>query len=360
MTAPVDLAEADFRTLLLGMKPEQSYHFRIVASTSAGSFASDDYVIETGEPTDLIELGSFDVVNDDERERGFIVTSYWQGPGGTIPFILDADGAIVWWYESSSTGIARARLSADGKNMWMVVASNQGGPVERVTMDTLDGEVYPDTVASHDITPVSGDLMAYLDYGESDCDSIFEIDPSGETVEVFETEGVIMSSGGGGIGGGCHANALRYSRAEDVYTLSDVSTDVLVINRQGELEWRLSELVPAGNSAWGGTQHGHHLLENSMVIFANRFGSNATSAALEYTLDGEETLRYESGRFSANLGDVQRLPGGNTLVTYSNDSIIHEIDPDGNLVLGIDGGGYAFGYASWRATLYGPPPDIGD
>jgi hypothetical protein len=271
---------------------------------------------------------------------------------------MDADGDIVWWYQASTNGIARARMSADGKNLWITPASNNGGPIERVTMDGLDGETYPNAIGSHDLTPVSGDLMAFLEYGESDCDSIFEIDPSGETREVFETEGVIMGGGGGGFM--CHSNALRYSQAEDQYTLSDVGTDVLVISREGELQWRLTERVPMGNQAWGGTQHGHHLLENSMLVYANRYGGAMSSAAVEYTFDGEQIFFYESGDFSANLGDVQRLPGGNTLVTFSNDSLIHEVDADGNLVLEIDGGGDAMGYALWRETLYGPPPDIGD
>jgi hypothetical protein len=353
MTAPVDLNEADFRTLLLGMKPAQTYHFRIVASTGGMTVASDDQTVDTGPPTDLVDV-TFDVVDDANRERGFIVASYWQGPRGPIPFIIDPDGEIVWWYESSSNGIARAVMSADGKNMWMVLASNNGGPIERVSMDTLDGELYSTAISSHDITPVSGDLMAFLEYGESDCDSIFEIDPSGDAREIFETQGVTM-------GMMCHSNALRYSETEDVYTLSDVSTDVYVVSREGELQWQLSERVSGGNGSWGGVQHGHHLLGNgeTMVVFANRF-SGMVSAAIEYDLsDGSEIMQYQSGNFSANLGDVQRLPGGTTLVTFSNDAILHEVDAQGNLVLEIHGGGDAMGYALWRESLYGPPPDLG-
>lgn len=358
MTAPVDLGATDYRTLLLGMKPDREYHFRVLALVDGASYASEDYTVETGPPTTLVELGSFDVVDDGTRERGFIVTSYWQGSGGHVPFIIDQDGEIVWWYESETNGIARARMSADGKNMWITPASNNGGPLERVTMDGLDGETYPGAIGSHDLTPVSGELMAFIEYGESDCDSVFEIDPSGETREVIETEGVIMATGGGAFG--CHANALRYSAAEDVYTVSDVSTDVLVFDREGVLQWRLSDIVAGGVETWGGSQHGHHLLANSMLVYANRYGGANASAAVEYTLDGELIFHYESGDFSANLGDAQRLPGGNTLVTFSNDSLIHEVDAEGNLVLEIDGGGDAMGYALWRETLYGPPPDLHD
>ena len=352
MTAPVDLAEAGYRTVLLGMKPERTYHLRVVAEDGTSAYASDDVTLETGPATDLVPLESFDVVDEATRERGFIVASYWQGEGSAVPFILDADGEIVWWFSGGPNGIARAVMSADGKNMWLIPASNTGGALVRVSMDTLDAETYADAVGSHDITPVSGETMAFIEYGESDCDSIYEIDPSGTTREVFESQGVVQANG-------CHGNALRYSKKEDVYTFSDVSQDILVIDRAGEVLWRLSERVAQGNEAWGGTQHGHHLLDESIVVFANRGAGMEASSVVEYSLTGEELLRYESGDFSANLGDVQRLPGGNTLVTFSNDSLIHEIDADKNVVLAIDGGGSRFGYTLFRPTLYGEPPDIG-
>jgi len=352
MTAPVDLEEPELRTLLLGMKPSRTYHFRITAISGGTTYQSDDFTVDTGPPTDLVPIGEFTVGDETARERGFIVASFWQGQGSSIAFILDADGEVVWWYDTNAMGIARARMSEDGKNMWMIVASNQGGPLQRVSMDTLDGEVYSETVGSHDLTPVSGATMAYLDYGETDCDSIFEIDPSGVTEEVFESQGVLMGSG-------CHGNALRYSAAEDVYTFSDVQQDILVVNRTGDLAWRLSELLDGGIDVYGGRQHGHHLLDDSMVVFANSWGGNDESVVVEYDLEGTEIWSYEGNAFTANLGDVQRLPGGNTLVTYSNDSLVREVTPAGDVVLEFDGSGSRIGYTLWRASLYGPPPDLG-
>jgi hypothetical protein len=36
-----------------------------------------------------------------------------------------------------------------------------------------------------------------------------------------------------------------------------------------------------------------------------------------------------------------------------------EVDPQGNVVLQVNGAsGTRFGYALWRESLYGPPPDI--
>ena len=352
MSAPVDLTATDYRTLLLGMKPSKTYHFRIVATTGSTTCTSEDQTVQTGAKTTSVSISNFDVKNENARKRGFIVTSYWKGSGVAVPFILDADGEIVWWYTGGpSAGIARARMSVDGKNMWMVVPSlGSGGPVQRVSMDTLDPQTYSSTKASHDIAAVSGSLMAYIDYSTT-CNGIIEIDPSGTTKKVFDAQGVVPSSG-------CHGNALRYSKSEDVYTYSDVRSDVYVMSRSGSLQWRLSQKVGGGNSAWGGVQHGHQLLDDSIIILANNGGGSKASAAIEYKLDGALVKELPSGGFTQNLGDVQRLPGGNTLVTYSNDSLIQEVDPQGNVVLEIEGGNSSFGYAEWRESLYGEPIDI--
>jgi hypothetical protein len=354
MTAPVDLALPDHRTLLLGMKPAQTYHFRVVARDAATSYTSGDYTVMTGPATTTVSISRFQVMNAATRKRGFIITSYWQGAGAAVPFIIDGDGEIVWWGRGGPPGgIARARMSATGKQMWMTTASNNGNPIQRISMDTLEAQTYMGTIGSHDLTAVTGETMAFLEYGETDCDSIWEIDPSGTKREVWESQGVVATSG-------CHGNALRYSAKEDVYTFSDVRQDVFVVSRAGAVQWRLSERVTGGRTAWGSVQHGHHLLDNSIVILANTGAGMNMSAMIEYSLAGQEIARFAMGDFTQNLGDVQRLPGGNTLVTFSNASVIKEVDPQGNVVLQINGPTTnRFGYALWQETLYGPPSDIG-
>ena len=355
MTAPVDLDAPDHRTLLLGMKPYSEYHFRIVVDDGTDIVASEDMVLSTGPATNLVNVDRFEVFDEEAHERGFMVTAYFKAGvskeeldmGGATVFIMDADGDIVWWYVAAKSSIGRARMSEDGKNMWMI-NSGPAGALEWVTLDTLEGEVF-ELGASHDMTAVSGSTMAYLDYSESDCDSIFEIGPDGVPTEVFESEGVFESDQ-------CHVNALRYSKTEDVYTLSNHRTDILVVNRDGEVEWRLSDIVPGGsNEDWGGAQHGHQLLDESILLFANSGGKGST--ATEYAFDGTRIMHYDSGYWSYNYGDVQRLPGGNTLVTYSNAGVIQEIDPDGEVVMEIELN-QTIGYVSWRRSLYGPPEDI--
>lgn len=356
MVAPVDLTDPTHRTLLLGMKPARAYHFRVVARTGGQAYPSQDNVINTGPPTTLVPLADYNIVKPASHQPGFIVTSYWTGLATAIPFILDGDGDIVWWAVGVPREITRAAMSATGKNMWFTVAGamsgNAGTPLMRMSMDTLESQTYPDTRGTHDITPVSGETMAYLDYGEPDCASIFEIDPTGTTREVFESTGIVQSAG-------CHGNAVRYSQSRDLYMFSELNQDILFVNRSdGSLAWRLSDRVSGGSTAWGGRTHGVQLLSDSVLIHANFGGPGSTAAGIEYSLAGDELARFEGGFSSTVMGDVQRLPNGNTLIGYSVPSVMEEVNPDGDIVTEIDGGGPLWGYATWRPTLYGPPPNI--
>ena len=70
-------------------------------------------------------------------------------------------------------------------------------------------------------------------------------------------------------------------------------------------------------------------------------------------------MNYASGNSTQSMGDAKRLPNGNTLITYSNQALLHEIDSGGQLVQTIEIGS-GVGYSVRRASLYGPPPPYTD
>jgi hypothetical protein len=78
------------------------------------------------------------------------------------------------------------------------------------------------------------------------------------------------------------------------------------------------------------------------------FKLNATPSSLSSQLVKD----YSGGGSSTTMGDVQRLPGGNTLVTYATDAKIVELDSSWNEVQTFS---VRVGYSNWRPTLYGPP-----
>ena len=161
-----------------------------------------------------------------------------------------------------------------------------------------------------------------------------------------------------------HANSIHYHQADDSFTISDRNPSVFFkLNHQGQILWQFGGSctgAPAPKCVAGDwkVNHGHDMLEDGTFLLFNN-GQSGASAALFYKLTETGTFAaqklgsYSPGTTSAVLGDVQRLPNGNTIVAFSNASVIHEIDPSGALVQTISGPG---GYADWRETLYGPPP----
>lgn len=353
MQAPVDLSDPDYRTLLLGMKGEMDYHFRVVAKDDNKEYKSSDYTITTGPVTNLAYVREMNVFNENARARGFYVTSVWQSAqvvtvGGArgLAIIVDEDGDIVWWWVASHLGnLSSSRISYDGKNMWMVGIGEEG--LERVTMDGLDSQHYA-VRASHDITPVTGDVIAFIAEEWYTCGAtIEEITPEGTTTVVFDTTQVLQ--------GNCHGNAIRYNEKMGLYSYSDMmQPDVLIIDRAtGNLVHQLRNF----DSYWNGRQHGHHYFGNTFLVFINDFNYPQEYSIDVITRQLTEKWSYQTTLFSTLLGDVQRLANGNTTVTYSIPGRLHEIDTTQNLVMEMVFNA-TIGYSSWRRSLYGPPDDL--
>lgn len=347
--APVDLSNPGFRTLILGMKSSREYHFRIRAWDAANTFTSGDYVLETGVVPNALPIINVEMTGAGEPSGGFITTSTLLD--GWV-FTFDSDGDCVWWCQSErKQGISRARMSADAERMMMLYTNNGGGEgaIEQVELDGSNHEVFDLVDATHDLAPIPGGITAYIGVTET-CDSIVELNPDGTTRLVYDI----------GLFGDeeCHTNAIRYSKSDDAYTVSILYQDtILKVDREsGALLWKLN----GAESSFEGTdwddQHGHQLLDGGILVFSN--GAFAGSRAVEYNLDETNwqaslVWEYESDFASHLFGDVQRLPNGNTLVTYSFPGVIHEVSPDGQLVreIALDGNG-SVGYAMWQESLY--------
>ena len=84
------------------------------------------------------------------------------------------------------------------------------------------------------------------------------------------------------------------SAKRGVYTFSDLSQGILVVNRWGGIERSSSRELRGRSGAWGGTQHGHHLLDGSMLLFANT-ARDTHSHVIEHTFDEQGFVRYDAG-----------------------------------------------------------------
>jgi hypothetical protein len=362
--APVALAGAGHRTLLLGLKQSRDYTFHIEATRGGRTCVSPTYALPTTGRLANSPAVTVNVSRAEAREPGFIVTS----SGTSVPdsaFIIDADGEIVW-YADGPLNTTRALMDYEGENMWMIALNvvNSGGEMRSVSMDgeREQRDVPGLEFAHHDFTVMPGGRVAALVWAKPGIDPESDLvirSPDGSVTSPFTIGSNVYLSDS------FHANAIHYLPFDDSFTIADRNPSVVVkVSATGTPEWQLGGVcdgAPAGNRCAQGSwqvNHGHHLLEDgTFLLFSN--GAADSSHVVELKLNDQP------GSFSAThiddhisdvtqrtLGDVQRLPGGNTLVTYSGDGAIVERDPSWNEVQRFT---VRAGYSSWRPTLYGPP-----
>ncbi|HEY7376367.1 MAG TPA: hypothetical protein VIF57_29675 [Polyangia bacterium] len=365
--APVDPTRPNHRTLLLGLKQASDYTFHIEAVRDGRTCVSPDHALPTTGSLAAAPAVSVEVAQPGKREPGFIVTS----SGTSVPnsaFIIDADGEIVWAFDGPEN-TTRALMDYEGANMWMLALNllNEAGEMRTVAMD---GEQEQDNVPGletthHDFTVMPGGKIAALAWSGPGNDPPSDLvirAPDGTVTTAFTIGSNLYLSDMSLF----HANAIHYLPFDDSFTIGDRNPNLFVkVSASGTLEWQLGGVcdgAPAGArcspQAWL-VNHGHHLLQDgTFVLFSN--GENDASHVLELALHDTPSSftatrvhDYTGDVTDETLGDVQRLPGGNTLVTYSGYGPIVELDPDWNVVQTFSA---RIGYSSWRPTLYGPPP----
>ena len=270
------------------------------------------------------------------------------------------------------TDVTSVRMSYDNKYMWLMranVPSSQAN-VRRVAMDGSSEEDLTDKFAgaNHQMTVLPDETVAFFAYGSNGCDDVKEYDPSTGMVRT-----IINAETAHGAGGPCHLNAIQYSHEDDTLVFSDLDNNNYTKVTRGspaEVVWVLggqtSSFSGAG-SQWD-RQHGIDILGLDRVVIFNNGGlgggQGQGSLALEILLDLDAMTASIPWQYGANpginnviMGDVQRLANGNTLISYSTQGVVHEVDANGALLQELEfGSGGQFGYTIKRASLYGPPP----
>lgn len=362
--APVNLDEPSYRTLLLGLKQQRDYTFYIEATRNGRTCVSEVFALPTTGSFDTTRSVGVEVVQPEKREAGFIVTS----SGTSLPsaaFIIDADGELVWHFEGPQN-LTRAHMDYEGKHLWMLELNltNEEGEMRYVSMD---GETERHNVpglerAHHDFTVMPGGKVAAIAWADEGIDPESELvvrSPDGSLSVPFKIGGNLYRSET------FHANSIHYVPFDGGFTIADRNPNAFVkVSATGTPEWQLGgscDGAPAGQRCvpreWDVT-HGHHLLEDGTFVgFNNTYTERAH--VFEFAVQTTETSfsatlvkDWAGDGASSNLGDVQRLPGGNTLVSYATDGKLVELDPDWNVVQTFT---VRAGYTNWRPTLYGPP-----
>ncbi len=373
--APIE-AGVDFsRTLLLGLRANAKYHYRVTVQTESGLCVSEDQTLTTGDVPEEVPRPVVTVTSPENVAAGFVVTSPQAGSGGGgggYMVIYDHTGSPVWWYRSSIGGlVSRARLSWDGKYIYGRDANpsaRPGGAVVRVAIDGSREEQLTVDTGHHDmtITPDNG-VLFLVGGGGDDCGRIqkwTERDGISEFFDLRDAFGETFRSGADP----CHCNSIHYNPTDASVTVSCLMQNAYIkISDGGQLAWVLGgnngQSHFTGDINWS-RQHGHHMLgEDRILLFNNNGDGNSgsnSSLAVELQFDvvnktAQRVWEYDGREVSQTLGDVQRLLNGNTLVTYCNAGILHEVDSEKNMVQ-VWNFGSGMGYSEHRPSLYDVSP----
>jgi hypothetical protein len=360
--APVVLERTNHRTLLLGLKQGRDYVFNVEATFGDVACQSGELALPTtGQLVDP-PIIAVEIVDPKQRHDGFIVSSSGQ-PDSNRGYIVDADGDVVW----SAPGpedTTRAKMDYEGDHMWMLALNlnNKVGEMRAVSMDgALTRYDVPGLErAHHDFTVMPGGRVAaitWLGTTPNEESTLIIRSPDGTLENPFKIGANLYKSSS------YHANAIHFVPFDGSFTISDRSPNSIVkVSSTGKPEWQIGgdcTDAPTKDRCWPQTwqvNHGHQLFEDgTFVLFNNTY--TAASHVFEFRVDNAvaPTLvkDFTGDRWTATLGDVQRLPNGNTLVTYSSARSVVELDSNWQVVQIFSG---PFAYSDWRPTLYGPPP----
>jgi hypothetical protein len=373
LTAPMDPAELTgpgYRTLLLGMKPNQTYHYRIVAKSGEVECVSPDATLKTGDRLSAVPAPTLEPKTADGLAGGYLVAETYTVSGSGYAFILDADGDQVWAYGPKIGDLMTARMSYDGKYMWIGHGNVPQGKakVVRVSMDGLEVQDFSADFANlnHDLTVLPDETVGFVAYGDNGCDDVKERLPDGTVRTLFNSGAAFDNSTA------CHCNAIAYSKDDDSYVVSELDHDAYFkVARSGpsagQVVWVLGGTVNnsfTGDGANWDNQHNLHVLGLDRLLIFNNGSTGAGSKAIEVQLDLTRFTATIAWEYFADppisnaiLGDVQRLGNGNTMVAYSTQGVMHEVDSSGALLQSTTWPlGGVIGYITKRGSLYGPPP----
>jgi len=384
--------QGDATATVLGMKAGTGYDLRVVEVVGGEELRSEAVAVETGDAPNALPVleGSGDGL------PGYVVTSISADPSAAV--IIDADGAYVWWHRMVEDWwerplqdwkrefVARAAPTWAGDGILyqassMPLLDEESEDSERVLLRVAwDGTELQRTdvrAAHHDFVELPDSTVAYLrndtrfvDDKPIDGDCIVELGPDGEQLTVWSIwdheqydPDVVY---GVEEGDWTHCNALDHDPDEDVYYLGCRHLHAIskVDRAGGEVLWRLggerSDFTfddPLPFSC----QHQFHKHPAGMLVFDNRCPDQEhVSRVVDFELDegagrAEQVWSHEAdpGICSYAFGDVERLPAGAVLITWSTAGRIDLVTADGEVLWQVqETRGTGFGYAMWVASLY--------
>jgi hypothetical protein len=391
---------------VLGLRPQTNYTLRLTAVGADGNRVDSDGIsFRTGALPST--LPTFTVTEQAAGQPGFTMIGLLQGifssdPPIAGPLIVDHTGAIVWYREAFEGAVIDWQKQPDGtytaaiNNVYLAELGYTDSRYYQ--MDSLgnvlrsyyaigawatdfhelrllpngDAVLFAINTRNMDLTPWGGQASVDV-YG-----NILErISGNGQLVfawnaldrlDIGSADPMILQ-------GLPDAQSLDFTHGNAIDVTADGSylmsfrhlSQLIKVDRGGEIVWKLGGVdgfFSFINDPFGGFsfQHGARELPNgNILLFDNGNGHTPPqSRAVEYRLNVDDwtatmVWQFEPDPhiFGAFLGLTQRLPNGNTLITYGASAVVQEVTSAGQVVWELRGAATDGFYRAFRiSSLY--------
>ena len=365
-TPPVPDGSGRSRTLLLGNKPFQDVHWRVVANVDGRIVVGPDKVTTTQGVA--AALPDFSLEDSDGSFEGYVLGVSWAEV--TYLYIIDADADLVWY---SALPLGTVSLSIDpamGQDAVRYLQVGMDHALDRSLVVTkgLDGAIREEveveqghhSFVAHDdgsLAWLAIDVQEDKDYGDLVGDRVmhrdaatgevtqlystwdhFDYDPDTTLATTFYPQGTDWT----------HTNTISYAPARDSYWLTMGGVNKLV-EIDAVTGAPLTVVADGGYTLDPdpedfGSGFGPHAaswtVDDTLLVFDNNDESQAgASRVLEYALDPDarvarEVWRHEGdpGMVAMVLGGADRQDDGTTFVHWGNTGYLQLVDDQGNTV----------------------------
>ena len=363
-TPPVPDGSGRSQVMLLGNKPFQQVHWRVVSDDGSRVVTGPDRHIETeGIPAPLPD---FHLDHSDGSFDGFVLGISWAEVA--YAYVLDADAEVVWY---AALPVATVSLCVDpvpGQpairylQVGMDHALDQSKVITRAMDGTEQDAVEVDqghhSFVAHDdgtLAWLAIDVQDHKDYGALVGDRVMQRSAGGETTQLYSTWDHLEYDPGNTLDTNfypqgtdwTHTNTISHAPERGSYwlTMGGVNSLVEIDASSGE------PLTVVGTDGWAldpepdgyGAGFGPHAAswtpDGTLLVFDNNDEtSTGASRVLEYSLDPDAELAREVWRYDGDqgmvamvLGGADRLASGETFIQWGNTGFMTLVAPDGTV-----------------------------
>ena len=364
-----DAAATEHEVWVIGMHAETRYTMEAVSATAGGSELRSEAVgYETGPLPFAALRTAVDVLQPGRMEPGWTLTNVTIG--GDLPVIaaiFDAEGEVVWYHLLAASGgrpDVEVGWVADERRVTIggaIAGGTRPLEVDLAGRTHWEGPLQPE---GDELLPPGGMhhafrrnaddtylTLRYAGEGAGIHDAVEMVDAEGDVVWAWNVPDELNEESGGYTWG----NAATARAGEDAvyYHSRDLDRLFRVDGDSGSLVWSLGQdgdfaPDPTAEHPWFEDAHGPSWLEDGHLLLYDNGGQRHFSRVLELAVDDQAfttSIVWEypgdlvtDEWWSFHLGDADRLPNGNTLITAgaltddSSSSRIFEVTEGGEMV----------------------------